>query len=92
MNKDKRIVELIAQTERLQREATILYSWQKGDAAVLTECKATNKRLIEALKPFARLYDIQNQGRHLDVSPFKVEDLRRAHEATHLTHAKTDSE
>ena len=101
MDKDKRIAELIAQNERLQREATILHSWQKGDAAVLEGCNAANKRLIEALKPFARLYDLQNQGRHLDVSPFKVEDLRRAYEAlnlmgpknpTHLTHAKTDSE
>ena len=55
MDKDKRIAELIAENERLQREATILYSWQKGDAAVLEECKAANKRLIEALKPFARL-------------------------------------
>jgi len=101
MDKDKRIAELIAENERLQREATILYSWQKGDAAVLEGCNAANKRLIEALKPFARLYDLQNQGRHLDVSPFKVEDLRRAYEAlnlmgpknpTHLTHAKTDSD
>ena len=62
MNKDKRIVELIAQTERLQREATILYSWQKGDAAVLEECNAANKRLIEALKPFARLYALSSES------------------------------
>ena len=40
MDKDKRIAELIAENERLQREATILYSWQKGDAAVLEECNA----------------------------------------------------
>jgi len=40
MDRDKRIAELIAENERLQREATILYSWQKGDAAVLEECKA----------------------------------------------------
>ncbi len=88
MDKDKRIAELIAENGRLQREATILYSWQKGDAAVLEECKAENKRLVEALKPFARLYDIQNQGRHLDVSPFKVEDLRRAYQ---VINAQTDN-
>ncbi len=89
MDKDKRIAELIAENKRLQREATILHSWQKSDAVVLKECKAPNKRLREALEPFARLYDLQNQGRHLDISPFKVEDLRRAYQ---VINAKTDSE
>ena len=95
MDKDKHIAELIAQNERLQREATILHSWQKSDAVVLEECKAENKRLIEGLSPFAEVGGIYNRG-HQSIPDenttmicITVGELRRAYQ---VIHAKTDSE
>jgi len=95
MDKDKRIAELIAENGRLQREATILYSWQKGDAAVLEECKAANKQLREALSPFAEVGGIYSIGRHsipdenTTMICITVGELRRAYQVTHV---QTDNE
>jgi len=95
MDKDKHIAELIAQNERLQREATILHSWQKSDAVVLEECKAENKRLIEGLSPFAEVGGIYSIGRqsipdeNTTMICITVGELRRAYQ---VIHAKTDSE